>query len=71
MKGCVQIHLTDEEIGFLTSLGLKLNFENLSDEDFIIIEEIVGDELQIFGFDEDYNITLIGKLCESILDKLP
>ena len=37
---------------------------------FSTIEEAVADYLQINGFDEDYNITPEGAMCESILDLL-
>lgn len=65
------MNLTNKEIEFLMSLGLNLNFEKLSDEDFVDIEELVGEKLQTSGFDKDYKPTPIGMICESILDKLP
>lgn len=63
--------LTNKEIEFLISLGLNLDFEKLLDEDFVTIEEIVGEKLQTSGFDKNYKLTPIGIMCESILDKLP
>lgn len=59
-----------EEKNFIKSLGINTDFENLIDDILIEIEEKVSDVLQIKGFDESYNITPIGKLCEEILDKL-
>lgn len=59
-----------EQINFIKSIGLEFDFNNLSDDDIIQIEDGVATELQISGFDENYNITNIGKMCESILDDL-
>ena len=55
---------------FIQSLGLKLDFDNLSDDDLFQIENTVADELQRLGFDINYEPTSIGKMCESILDEL-
>lgn len=63
--------LTNNEKAFIASLGLKLDFDNLTDDDLGEIEDIVADALQINGFDDDYNPTSIGVMCESILDKIP
>lgn len=59
-----------KEIEFIQSLGIEADFENLSDDVLVKIEDIVSEELQKSGFDEDYKITDKGKMCESILDKL-
>lgn len=58
------------EIDFIKSLGIEGDFNNLSDDMLVKIEDIVSEKLQKSGFDEDYKITDIGKICESILDKL-
>ena len=63
--------LTHNEKAFIDSLRLILNFDNLTDDDWGEIEDIVADALQINGFDEDYKPTSIGIMCESILDKIP
>lgn len=60
-----------EQIDFMRSIGLEFDFENLSDNDFCAIEETVADKLTYSGFDKDYNITNVGKMCEDILAKLP
>ena len=62
---------TEEEIQFMHDLGLHYDFAELSDDEWIHIEETVGDRLQYDGFDADYNPTQIGLICESILGKLP
>lgn len=59
-----------KEIEFMQSLGIEADFENLSDNILVKIEDVVSDELQKSGFDENYKITDKGKMCESILDKL-
>ena len=59
---------TDKQIEFMREIGIKSNFDNLSDDDYIEIEEKVGDKLQISGFNKNNEITKIGKMCESILD---
>ena len=61
---------SEKQKEFLCSLGLKLDFNNLSDEDLIQIEDTVADELQYSGFDENYKPTSVGLMCESILDEL-
>lgn len=56
---------------FLKSIGINTNFDKISDEEFVTIEEKVSDHLQKKGFDEEYRPTKEGLMCESILDKLP
>lgn len=58
------MELNNKQIELLEKIGASPN----DDED--IIEEKVGDYLQIYGFDEDYNITEEGKICEEILDSI-
>lgn len=55
---------------FLKSLGLNLDFDNLSDDDLVLIEDTVADKLQRSGFSANNEPTSSGKMCESILDKL-
>lgn len=62
---------TPAEIAFMRSLGLNFDFDSLSDDEWIQIEDTVADRLEYDGLDEDYNPTPIGKLCEDILYKLP
>ncbi|MCM1329018.1 MAG: hypothetical protein NC253_06195 [Ruminococcus sp.] len=54
--------MTKEQINFL----IKINVDPNSQLD--IIEDRVADYLEIYGFDENYNPTAEGKICESILD---
>ncbi len=61
---------SNEQKEFMGKIGLKLDFENLSSEDMCNIEDSVADELQINGFDQNYEVTETGKMCESILDMM-
>lgn len=64
---------TEQEIEFMKSLGLDCDFNNLSEDDdcWVNIEDVVADRLQYDGFDEKYEPTSTGLMCESILDKIP
>lgn len=61
---------TEKQVAFIQSLGLEVDFNNLSDDNLIQIEESVANELQQSGFDISDNITDVGEMCESILDTL-
>ena len=65
--------LTKEEIEFLKSLGLDLDYDDLTEEsdEWADIEERVGDELMHRGLDYEYEPNEIGQMCEAILDKIP
>ncbi len=55
---------------FLNSLELNYNFNNLSEDELIKIEDTISEKLQISGFDKNGNINETGIVCESILDQL-
>lgn len=59
-----------EERDFLISLKLDFNFDNLSDDELVQIEDIVSVKLQTSGLSENGSINKIGVICESILDQL-
>lgn len=52
----------------MKTLGLNFDFENLTDDEWIAIEDTVADRLEYDGFDDDYEPTPVGWMCESILD---
>ncbi len=54
--------MNERQILFIKSLGL--NNETPLD----VIENRVSEYLEKYGFDENYNITGEGEICESILD---
>lgn len=60
----------NNEILFMKTLNINADFNNPSDNDLVEIEDKVSTTLQQLGFDKNYNITKIGVLCETILDKL-
>ena len=62
---------TKEEIEFMQSLGLNFNFNDLTDDDWCDIIDTVGDKLVQSGLDEKYNPNSIGRMCETIMDKVP
>ena len=62
---------TDEEIHLMESLGLDLDFKNLSDDDWGIIEDTVGDYLVMSTLDENQEPTEESQICYAILDKIP
>jgi len=68
------MEFTNSQIEFMKSLGIKVDFDksiaDMSEDEFCLIEDIVAYTLQTKGFDEEYEPTSIGKMCESILDKL-
>lgn len=59
-----------KQVEFMKSIGIDIDYENISDNDMEKIEDVISQTLQESGFDKDYNITEIGKMCESILDNL-
>jgi hypothetical protein len=60
----------NNEILFMKSLNINADFNNPSDNDLVEIEDKVSTALLKLGFEKNYNITKIGVLCETILDKL-
>lgn len=64
-KGLIKFNVG--QINYIKSLGLEFDFNNLSVNNIIRIEEIVADKLSQSGYDENCNITKDGEMCESIL----
>jgi hypothetical protein len=65
-----EMKFNEKQIEFMRNIGIVVDFEKLSDADLVLIEEKVADRLETSGFDEDYNVTDEGKMCESILDMI-
>lgn len=61
---------SEEQREYMRSIGLNLDFDNLSDDDWVNIEETVGDQIGVTGFEEDGEPTEETLMCESILDLL-
>ena len=66
------MNFTEREIAFIKDV-LKLNpdFDHMSGEDWIELEDAAGDYLVLQCMDKDYNPNDEGLMCEAILDKLP
>lgn len=62
---------TSEEILFMKDIGLEINFSEPSDDDWVRVEEVIGDKLVLSGFDENYEPNDVGIMCENIIDKIP
>ena len=61
-----------EEQEFMANvLKLDLNFNRMTGDDWILLEDTVGDRLTLHCLDKDYNPSAEGVMCEHILDKLP
>lgn len=59
---------SDEQILLMNKIGLDLDFDNLTDDDWCDIEDKIGDYLTLKCLDADYNPNNEGLMCESILD---
>jgi hypothetical protein len=55
----------------MKEIGVSVDFsKELTDSDYETIEEEVSEYLQAHGFDDEYETTDEGIMCESILDIL-
>lgn len=71
MERVIDMKFNENQIEFMKKIGISINFnDNLSDSDYDLIEEKVSDYLQKNGFDENYEPTEEGTMCEAILDML-
>ena len=62
---------SEAEREFLRHISIDINFDKISDDEFVMIEDKVSAYLQKNGFDEEYKPTKEGLMCEAILDHLP
>lgn len=62
-----------KEIALMKSIGLDIDFNNLSEDDdyWVEIEEKVGEYLTLQCLGDDYTPNESGIICETILDKIP
>ncbi len=68
-----------QEKDFFSQVILKnINTEKKSDNVFIVIlpedaadelRDLLGEQLQIYGFDENYEVTKEGMMLENLIDK--
>lgn len=65
------MEFTDKQIEFMKEIGVSVDFSReLTDSDYETIESEVSEYLQAHGFDDNYEPTDEGIICESILDIL-
>lgn len=65
---------TDEEVRLMRKIGLDYDFahpERLSNDEWVSIEDTVGDEWTLRCLDENYVPNADGIICQNILAKLP
>lgn len=63
--------LNAEQKALLQKLGLPTNFKNLSTDDRLEIDDVIGEELYENGIDEATDVpNAYGRLCESLLEAL-
>ena len=62
---------TNEEVSFMNNLGINYDFNNLTDDEWVELEDIVATKLETEGLNELYEPNRIGLICEEILSKLP
>ncbi len=62
---------TNEQIQYMRSIGLNYDFDNLTADEWINIEDVIGDKLTLECLDENYKPNEEGMMCYSILDRLP
>lgn len=65
-----QMMFLSEQIKFMKSLGLNMDFSKLSDDDYCKIEDTVGDTYTEEVQNHPNEVTDKILMCESILDKL-
>ena len=58
----------DEQLNMFKEIGRPIEDRSYSDDEIIELDELIADRLMYSGFDEDYNPTKEGIICESILD---
>lgn len=62
---------TKKQIDFMKNKEFNVDFDKkLSDDDYIAIEEKASYLLQTQGFDENYEPTQTGTICEEIIDAI-
>ena len=57
-----------EQLNMFKELGRPIEDREYSDDEIIELDELISSRLMYSGFDEDYNPTKEGLICESIID---
>ena len=61
---------SEKQIAFMRSIGLDLDFSNLTDEDYVRIEDVVGGIYTSEVQEYKQGAAEVAFMCESILDTL-
>lgn len=64
------VSLTNRQKELLSSFGLPIDFEDIIDEEYFAIDELMSDEMQLHGLSDD-GLNDYGELCESVILALP
>ena len=59
---------SQKEIDFLRERQYSFNFTNPTDDDWLDLQDWAIETLMHEGFDEDYNATDVGNICEDLID---
>lgn len=60
----------EKQIEFMKQNGLDFDFANLSEDEYVEIENVVGDVYTYECQTHETDVTPLMLMCESILDKL-
>ncbi len=64
--------MDERQLGLLRELGLPTEFDGLSDDEMIAIEDALSDEMQLRGINAAGNgLNERGELCRSVIAALP
>lgn len=64
------LKLTEKQKHFLASNSIVFDFENMSDDDFVELEERIGNVLVFDGLDRNNDDNRIGEQAREILEML-
>lgn len=65
----MKLSFNEEQTALIKRLGVSFDVStDLNDDQLCELEDAVAEHLQLYGFDEQYNPTDVGLMCESIID---
>lgn len=65
-----RVSLTTRQKELLSSFGLPTDFEDITDEQYFAIDDLMSREMMLKGLADD-ELNDYGKLCESVILALP
>ena len=66
----IKVHFTAEEKKLLKRLDIAGNFNSLSLDDLLEIDNAVTELLMDEGIDDEGEVNALGRVCEGIIEKL-